>query len=53
MKERVFLIMSKNRKVAEFDITDADFKEIVEIVGIQKEMNRECCVKRVFIDKEV
>ena len=51
MQEIVLLEMFKDdKKVAEFDITNADFKEILELTEIQKEFGRECGVKTVFIN---
>lgn len=53
MKERVFLMMSKNgKKVAEHDITNVSHKELLELVEIQKEFGRSCCVKRVVYNEE-
>ena len=55
MQEQVFLIMSKNGcQVAEHDITNIDFKELLELVEIQREFGRTCSIKRVFVNnKEV
>ena len=54
MQEIVLLEMFKNnKKVAEFDITDSDFREVLELREIQRELGRSCAVKRVFINEEV
>ena len=50
MKEIVLLEMFKNgKKVAESDITNSSYSEIVELTEIQKTLDRRCSVKRVFI----
>jgi len=53
MKELVILEIFKRKKVAEFDITDASFKEMVELAAIQRKHGRFCEVKQVFIEEEV
>ena len=54
MQEIVLLEMFKdNEKVAEFDITHANQKELLELTAIQRELGRSCAVKRVFINEEV
>ena len=54
MQEIVLLEMFKNnKKVAEFDITNADFREVLELREIQRDLGRSCEIKCVFIFEEV